>query len=354
MRRVLRANSVAAMLVSSEFDVSYLSGFSGEDAFLLIGNGRATLITDGRYDEQARRECPDIDIFIRHEPLTKILLKLLSRQRISSLGVQAEHMPILLHDRLVETLKRRRVVSVEESTAAIRQVKDAGEVASIVKAVRVAENAMRRLVTSGARSLVGRRERDVAAELDYLMRQGGASTPAFETIVAAGPHGSLPHYRPGATRIKAGQAVLFDWGAKVGGYVSDLTRVAFTGRIPPRLAEMYETVRSAQAAGIAAVHAGASCRSADAAARKVVESSPFAGKFVHSLGHGIGREIHEGPGLASVNKQRLRAGMVVTVEPGVYLPGVGGVRSDDDVLVTPNGCRRLSRLSSRLQDWVLR
>ena len=186
------------------------------------------------------------------------------------------------------------------------------------------------------------------------MRREGASGPAFETIVAAGARTSRPHYRPGRAKVRPGQAVLVDWGAKVDGYCSDLTRVVFTGTIPRKLAEIYGLVVRAQAAGMASLRPGALCRSADVAAREVICRGGYAGGLLHGLGHGIGLAVHEAPSLYKACRDRLRAGMVVTVEPGIYLPGFGGIRIEDDVLVTRGGPEKLSRLPVALKAMVLR
>ncbi|MFW5839433.1 MAG: M24 family metallopeptidase, partial [Planctomycetota bacterium] len=177
---------------------------------------------------------------------------------------------------------------------------------------------------------------------------------AFETIVAAGAHGSLPHYRPGKTKIRPDQAVLIDWGAKVDGYCSDLTRVVFTGTIPPKIEEIYTVVLRAQKAAISAIKAQVSCKAVDAAARKIIEQAGYGEQFIHGLGHGIGLQIHEAPSVGRRSDKRLRQGMVVTVEPGIYLPGVGGVRIEDDVLVEANGQRKLTSLPKTLKTMVLR
>jgi len=212
---------------------------------------------------------------------------------------------------------------------------------------------MKDLLAGGRKKFIGRSEREVAAELEYRMRLHGAERTSFETIVAAGAHAALPHYRAGSTRIRAGQAVLIDWGAVVDGYCSDLTRVVFTGRIRPPIASVYEIVLRAQAAGIAAVAPGATCQSADAAARAVIDRAGYGKAFGHGLGHGLGLQVHERPHVARGVDRKLQAGMVVTVEPGIYLPGVGGVRIEDDVLVTPGGRRRLTTLPRDIRAMVL-
>ncbi len=343
------------MLITRVEDVAYLSGFTGEDScLLLVGRGAGVLITDGRYDQQARRECPDLEVLIRTGPMGSAIAAAARDHGVKRLGFQGGHVPVLFSEKLAGLLDDVVVTPVGENVAELRKVKDDDEIRAIRKAVRIAERAFRELIAPGADALVGRREREIAAELDYRMRLAGADGASFETIVAAGAHASLPHYRPGGARVKADQAVLIDWGASVEGYVSDLTRVLLPGRIPPKLIEAYEVVRLAQAAGIAAVRPGVCSKSADAAAREVIEASAFRGTFRHGLGHGIGRDVHESPALSPRSDARLRKGMVVTVEPGVYLPGVGGIRIEDDVLVTGDGAKRLSTLARTAAAMTLR
>jgi Xaa-Pro aminopeptidase len=219
--------------------------------------------------------------------------------------------------------------------------------------VRIAQRAFCGLIGRGAAGLVGRRERDVAAELDYLMRQEGADGPSFDTIVAAGANAALPHHRAGGTRIRRDAVLLIDWGARVDGYCSDLTRTLAIGRIPPKLATAYELVRRAQRAGLRAVRPRVKSETVDAAAREIIEKAGFGRQFLHGLGHGLGREVHERPGVGRTADERLRAGMLITIEPGIYLPRLGGIRIEDDVLVTPDGRRRLSSLPRGLESMTL-
>jgi Xaa-Pro aminopeptidase len=348
VRRDASEWAASAMLVTNAHDVGYLSGFTGEDSFLLVGRRWAVLLTDGRYAEQAESECHGVELHVRTGPMTDAVAQVVKAHRVRRIAVESEDLTLLWCERLGAKLRGRRIVPVASAVRRLRLVKDEWEIRAIRRAIRVAERAFRELIAQGGKRLLGRAERDVAAELDYLMRLGGASAPSFETIVAAGANSSLPHYRPGRRRIRAGEPVLIDWGARLDGYCSDLTRVVSIGRIPPKLSAVYEVVRRAQSAGIRAVKSGVSCRTADAAARELVAKAGYAERFVHGLGHGIGREVHESPGLARPVKQRLRAGMVVTVEPGIYLPGVGGVRIEDDVLVTRRGPRKLSSLPRTL------
>jgi Xaa-Pro aminopeptidase len=335
---------VDALLVSRPEDVGYLSGFSGEDSCLLLGRGWAVLLTDGRFKEQAQAECPDVGLYVRKKGMVDAVREALKGRGVRRLGIQGGYVTVQFRDALAKKLKGVRIRAVGEVVSELRILKDDGEVRIIVQAARIAEKAFQELLALGKKWWVGRTERQLAAELEYRMRLLGADGPSFDSIIAVGPHGSLPHYRPGDTRVVDGQPVLIDWGAKVKGYCSDLTRVVLVGRIPPKLGEIYEVVRRSQAAGIAAARAGAALKSVDAAARKVIVDAGFGEQFVHSLGHGLGRQVHEAPGLAKLAKGRLRAGMVVTAEPGIYLPGVGGVRIEDDLLITATGCRRLTSL----------
>ena len=337
---------VDVLLVSQRQDVSYLTGFSGEDSYVALHGGGACLITDGRFDEQAGRECGRIDIHVRTGAMSAAVAEVVRpwRRGKMTVGVQGDHMTIVGREQLAKALRCVRLVSVSGVLRQLRLVKDDSEVRAIRKAVGVAERAMRELLAQGAGAFVGRSERQVAAELEYRMRLAGADGPAFDTIVAAGANGSLPHYRPAGATIRRGQGVLIDWGALVGGYVSDLTRVVLVGKIPPKLAKVYEVVLRSQAKAIAAVRPGVGCRSVDAAAREAIARAGYGSQFVHGLGHGIGREVHESPALARLAGGRLRKNMVVTIEPGIYLPGIGGIRIEDDVLVTTSGAKRLGTL----------
>ena len=346
LRKAARAEKVDALLVSRPVDVRYLTGFTGEDSFALLGRAWTVLITDGRYAEQAAAQCAGVEVHVRKGKVSAAVAGYVRSHAVGRMAIQADHATVGFRAELAGAVGARRVRPVEGVMLALRAVKDAGEVRTIRRAVRTAVAAMRELLSRGSAGLVGRTETDLAAELDFLMRRRGAEAPSFPTIVAAGAHASLPHYQPGRARVRAGQGVLFDWGARVDGYCSDLTRVVFTGRIPPEIGPVYEVVRRAQRAGIRAAQAGAAACSADAAARAVIEQAGYGERFSHGLGHGIGLQVHEQPLLARRRRRRLRAGMVVTVEPGIYLPGVGGVRIEDDVLVTPDGPRVLSRLPS--------
>ena len=352
--KAARAARADAFLVTKPEDVRYLTGFTGEDSYLLAHRRGGVLLTDGRFDEQAHAECPGVEVFIRQGGMSEAVAKEARRLRLRRLGVQGGHTTLFLKDALAKTGAFRKIVPVADVVGELRIVKDEREIATIVRAVRIAERGFQQLLALGRRWWIGRTERELAAELDHRMRLAGAAGPSFETIVAVGPHASLPHYRPGGTRVGNDCLVLIDWGARVAGYCSDLTRVVRVGRIPPRLVEVYRAVERAQAAGLAALRGGIRAASADRAARRAIESAGYGKQFVHGLGHGVGLEIHEAPSLGRLSKARLRSGMVVTVEPGIYLPGVGGVRIEDDAVVTSAGSRRLSRLPRDLESMTVR
>ncbi len=342
------------MLVTDPVNVRYFSGFTGEDSYLLVGRRWVRLLTDSRFTEQARIECPHVKTVTRTGPMVQAIRAALAGRRVRRLGVEGLSMTVSLRAALAKAMGAGKTKPFGGEINALREVKDASELGAIRKAVRVAEAGFLAVTAGGAKGLIGKTENQIAAELEYRMRLAGAERAAFETIVAVGAHAALPHYRPAATKVRRGDAVLIDWGAVVGGYCSDLTRVVFVGRISPQIACMYEVVLCAQQAGIRAVGPGATCESADRAARSVIEQAGHGKAFGHGLGHGLGLEVHEGPGLRRRMRQKLAAGMVVTVEPGIYLPGVGGVRIEDDVLVTPAGRRRLSRLPADMQSMRLR
>jgi len=353
LRKLCRGRGMDAVLLTDPHSVRYFSGFTGEDSYLLVGRRWARLVTDGRFAEQARIDCPHVKAVVRGGRMVEAIAELARERGVRRMGLEGRHVSLSMKAELDKVLARMRFKPLAREIDALRERKDATELAAIRRAIRVAEGAFRALRAGGRRSFVGRTEREVAAELEYLMRVRGAERAAFETIVAAGAHSALPHYRPGRTRIRRGQMILIDWGAVVGGYCSDLTRVVFTGRIPPQIACVYEIVLRAQSAALAAIRPGATCRSVDAAARKVIAQAGYGKAFAHGLGHGLGLEVHEAPTLGPHSRKRLRPGAVFTVEPGIYLPGVGGVRIEDDVAVVAGSVRRLSSLARRREAMVL-
>ena len=342
---------LSGYLLTTEADVGYISGFGGDDSWLLVLPRDTILFTDGRYAQQARQECPHLKLIVRKGRMTDALAETLKHRRINRLAFDSAHLTVDLRRKLGRKIGRSTsLVGRPGWIGKLRQCKDNLEIKAIRKAVRIAEGAFEQVLDC-IRS--GETELAVAARLEYEMRQGGASGAAFPIIIASGPAAAMPHYRPGNKRIRPNTAVLCDWGACVDFYRSDLTRVVFPGRIPPRLRRIYPHVLAAQQAGIADIVPGRSAKKVYEAAKSVLEAAGLAEYFVHGLGHGIGREIHELPGLSHLSRQRLAAGNVLTVEPGVYLPGSGGIRIEDDVLVTDQGCEVVSRYPKDLESMVL-
>lgn len=354
LTRELSRKRLDALLVSSPTNVAWLTGFTGEDSVVLVGAEWTTLVTDGRFTEQAERECPDVLAHRRGGPMAAAIAAALNGRKVRCLGFEARQMTVWSRDAVARAIGGRSLCATDDLVEHAREVKDQAEVAAIRKAVRIAQRAFKELTAQGAGYWIGRSEQQIAAELEYRMRILGAEGASFPIIVAAGAHGSLPHYRPGGAKIRCDQAVLIDWGARVGGYCSDLTRVVFTGRIPPQIGRIYEVVLRSQVAGIEAVKAGRAGKTVDAAARAVIAGAGFADQFGHGLGHGLGLEVHEAPRVSPMGDKRLRKHAVVTVEPGIYLPGVGGVRIEDDVLVESDRGVVLSSLPKSLQAMVLK
>ena len=347
LRKHLAAAPADGLLVTGPQDQYYLTGAVLEDSAVLVTGRAVVIITDGRFAEQVRQQAGWAQAVIRVDGLMDICSRVVrDAGGIRRLGVQGERLAVDDFQTLVRKLRGVRVVSTRGLVGRGRIIKDEHELAALRKAIAAAEAGF---LATCKRIKPGLREREVAAELEYQMRLAGAAASAFEPIVAVGQRGSLPHARAGETRLRPGQPVLIDWGARVGGYNSDLTRVVRVGaKLPPKIAEIYPIVADAQLAGIAAVRAGATCREVDAAARKVIADAGYGKEFTHGLGHGLGLDIHEPPRLSSRSNETLAARMVVTVEPGIYLPGIGGVRIEDDVLVTKTGRQALTHLPRAL------
>jgi len=349
LRRRFDRLRVDGVLVSDPVDVRYLSGFRGDDAMLVVGHGAALLCTDARFWEQVHEEVRDFELSkVTAEPLLahgvgEAMRVLGTGARLGYQGAQLSHASY----RRLRRLYSGPLRDVRQGVTVLRAVKDEAEIAVMRRAGAITDEALRNVV---ARGLVGRAERDVAWDLQAEYHRLGADGEAFGAIVAAGDHGAQAHALPGERVIRAGELVVIDTGARVEGYCSDITRTFATGEPSGELRRIYEVVLAAQQAGIAAVRAGAHGRSdVDAAARAVVEDAGYGERFGHGTGHGVGLQVHEAPSLGRTRGDRLEEGMVCTVEPGVYIEGLAGVRIEDTVLVTPGGCERLTTSPKGLQ-----
>jgi Xaa-Pro aminopeptidase len=337
----LRETLEEPLLVTSETNVRYLCGFRSSNAALLVEPGGARLFTDFRYIDAAS-ELAGVEAVQTARDTVGWLAENLSGR----IGFEAHLVPVTFVDRLrgggLDLVPRVGLVE------RLRAVKDEEEVAALRRACAITDRALERLTT--AVRWVGRRERDVAWDLTCLYHDEGADREAFEAIVGSGPTGSGPHARAGDRVIGEGELVVVDTGCTVDGYSSDCTRTFATGDFDGELREAYDTVLAAQQAGLDAIRAGVLGVDADAAARRVIEASPFAGTFGHGLGHGLGLDVHEAPRLSTESTDTLAPGNVVTVEPGVYLSGRFGVRIEDDVVVTESGIENLTGFA---KDWTV-
>ncbi len=354
LRRRVAREGVDALLVTDFANVTYLTGFTGGDSWLLVRPDGQTLISDFRFIIQLEEESPGLDALIRRSStgmtIAEFAAKALAKMRIGRLAVEAHAMTLATWEKLGEKLTKTEFVATSEWVERMRRVKDKGEVARIRKAAEYAERGFAALRATLRR---GQTEKQVADDLDHQMRLFGARDRAFPTIVAAGPRAALPHAMPGNYEIGRSDFVLVDWGANEGLYNSDLTRLLVTGRISPKLERIYGVVLKAQQKGIAAIRPGVRAQEVDRAARRVIAKAGYDRYFGHGLGHGVGLHVHEAPRLAMNNPLVLRAGMVITVEPGIYLPEWGGVRIEDDVLVTRSGHEVLTHAPKQLEEMVI-
>ncbi|MEX2176910.1 MAG: Xaa-Pro peptidase family protein [Pirellulaceae bacterium] len=353
LRHLLKKETLESLLVTDERNVTYLTGFTGDSSFLVVQQTGEVLITDRRYTQQLEEECPGLPLEVRGPgvAMPDFAAALLSKLALVTLGVEGDAMSVALYEKLREKLKPTRFALTAGMVESLREIKDAGEIEEIREAVRIAERAFA-VIRHSLRP--GRTEKEVADELEYQIRLFGGVCGAFPSIVGVGPRAALPHGRPARdSRIGDFDFVLIDWGARGRLYHSDLTRVLATGKLSPKLQEVYGVVLAAQRSAIAAIRPGAIMKEVDAAARSVISQANYGDFFGHSLGHGLGLAVHEQPRLAPDQDRPLAAGMVVTVEPGIYLPGWGGVRIEDDVLVTEGGCEVLTSVPKELPDCVL-
>lgn len=341
VRAEMIRRKIDGYLVQDRMDQFWLTGFTGEDGAALLTPRAIVLLTDGRFDEAADVQAPYARKVLRKKRDAAETVKELRRCQVTRLGFNPDHLNVSDFTALRKAAAPIRLISASDVIRPFRAVKDDGEVQCLRKAIRIAEEAfqeIRRWLRPGLT------EREIAAQLSYEMQKRGAQSESFPAIVAAGSNASLPHYEPGERKLAENEILLVDWGARVGWYGSDLTRVVWLGSIPPRMREIFDVVRAAHDRAIEAVRPGAKAQAVDRVAREVITKAGYGKQFSHGLGHGLGCVVHESPRLSKISKDVLAAGMVLTIEPGIYIPGVGGVRIEDDVLVTETGHQVLSTL----------
>ena len=338
-------------LLPNEINVTYLTGFTGDSTFLWIDRDRQILISDSRYSTQIEEQCPELDTNIRDARSTQMdsVARICKSVGPGTLGLESSDVSKSFHDLVADKVGCDLVDTigwVEE----LRAIKDRSEIEKIRESIRINERAFDVIKSQLTGSQT---ERQIAHNLEHQIRGFGGTRCAFDPIVGVGPRSALPHGVPSQTRIEEAGFVLIDWGSMVDGYASDLTRVLVTARIPPKIRKIYEIVLNAQLAAIARIRPGVSFRSVDSVARGLIKNAGFGKKFGHGLGHGIGLQIHEEPFVSPIRKGTFQPNMIVTVEPGIYLPGFGGVRIEDNILVTKNGNEVLSGLPKSFDECIV-
>jgi Xaa-Pro aminopeptidase len=337
LRGALDELGLDGLLITRLVNVRYLAGFTGSNGQLLATPGGGTFFTDSRYEEQSRRDVPDLERKTYPRRFVQTLDEVCRARSIGRLGFESAG---LTHKTWLEldSMEGVELVPTVEVVEKLRWVKDPDELALLERAQAATDAAFDRVT---GKLVEGMSEQEVAFELEVAMHEAGADAVGFPTIAAFGDHAAEPHHAPGERRLARGDVVKLDFGSRVEGYHSDMTRTVAFGEPDPHIREVHRIVLEAQEAGAAAVRAGASAGDVDAASRSVIRGAGYGDHFAHSLGHGIGLEVHEGPTLRDGSEDVLPAGAVVTVEPGIYLPGLGGVRIEDMVLVEAKGSRAL-------------
>lgn len=340
-------SEVDGILISDEIHIRYLTGFTGDSTYLLVTAGEAVMLSDRRYETQLAQECPDLATSIRgpERKMIDLVRDAVGSLSLTRLGLEAAAITWETQRSFAETLQGTDLIAVGDPVGELRMVKDGSEIAILRRAVWIAERAFESVTAKLRPSLT---ELQIAHELEATIRELGGEGCGFPPIVGAGASGALPHYRPGDISIGGSKTLLIDWGAKYCGYTSDLTRTLHCDHPPAGFEEAYEAVLAAHSAALAALRAGVKTKDVDAVARQVLCDASLGPQFKHGLGHGIGLRIHEAPRMAVTSEETLQAGMVVTIEPGVYFERRFGIRIEDDVLVTPTGCVLLSSLPREL------
>lgn len=340
LQRQLGNQQLDALLVTNGINRQYLSGFTGSAGALMITPDHAFLLSDSRYATQAVAEAPAFEFLLLSDtaPLPMHLSQIVQQRQINRLGFEANDLSVSQFNKLQQALQEAAAACswtpTEGLVEALRKIKDADEIAMLRRAVAITDDAFAAIRPMLRPTM---REREVAWELEKAMRERGADGLAFDIIVASGVHGASPHARAGNEQLGIGRPIVLDFGAKLGGYHADMTRTVVLGQADEQFWRVYNTVLQAQQAAVEAAKAGMHGAQVDAVARDAITAAGFGEAFGHGLGHGVGLQIHEGPAVRRLSQDVLSAGMVFSIEPGVYLPEWGGVRIEDLVLVTDNG-----------------
>ena len=344
LREQMKSEGISSFLITSPYNLRYLTGFTGTTGLALIGLEEAFFITDFRYTEQAAKQCVGFEIVKNVGPILEVVADLVESKNIENLGFEESFVPFKQYVEL-EGLLEVDLIPVSGMVEELREIKDEEEIAIVEKSCEIADKAFSHILTY---IKPGMTEIQVANELDFYMRSLGASSVSFETIVASGLRSAMPHGVASEKVIEQGDMITIDFGCYYNGYVSDMTRTISLGEPSDKLREIYNVVKEAQQKVLDVAKPGMTGVELDAVARDYIASKGYGEAFGHSTGHGIGLEIHEGPNVSKLAEKAFVPGNIITNEPGIYLPGIGGVRIEDDMLVTENGIKRLTHSEKEL------
>lgn len=344
LREQMKSEGISSFLITSPYNLRYLTGFTGTTGLALIGLEEAFFITDFRYTEQAAKQCVGFEIVKNVGPILEVVADLVESKNIENLGFEESFVSFKQYVEL-EGLLEVDLIPVSGMVEELREIKDEEEIAIVEKACEIADKAFSHILTY---IKPGMTEIQVANELDFYMRSLGASSVSFETIVASGLRSAMPHGVASEKVIEQGDMITIDFGCYYNGYVSDMTRTISLGEPSDKLREIYNVVKEAQQKVLDVAKPGMTGVELDAVARDYIASKGYGEAFGHSTGHGIGLEIHEGPNVSKLAEKAFVPGNIITNEPGIYLPGMGGVRIEDDMLVTENGIKRLTHSEKEL------
>ncbi|GAE91232.1 aminopeptidase YpdF [Gracilibacillus boraciitolerans JCM 21714] len=344
LRILIKEEHIDGLLITSAVNRRYITGFTGTAGVALITSNEAYFITDFRYTEQANEQVTGFEIIEHKGPIQETIADMVTSLKLRNIGFEKNDLTYALYEQY------KKVINVEfiptnEVVEKLRLIKDQDEINIIKEACKIADNAFDHILSY---IKPGVKEIDVANELEFYMRKQGATSSSFDIIVASGFRSALPHGVASSKQIEIGELVTLDFGALYKGYSSDITRTVAVGMISSELQTIYQTVLEAQLKGVEGLKAGITAKDADALTRDHIAQKGFGSYFGHATGHGLGLDVHEKPGLSFRSSETLKAGMVVTVEPGIYVPNVGGCRIEDDILIYDNGCERLTNSPKEL------
>ncbi|MBU1355996.1 MAG: Xaa-Pro peptidase family protein [Candidatus Edwardsbacteria bacterium] len=345
IKKALRLKKLDAMLFTNLLNIRYLAGYSGSSGMLLVNPRGADFLTDFRYKEQSAKEVKNARTTIIVNSLLEELSRLPAFVKAKKIGIEEQNLSYAQFLQLQKLGPKKKFIPVSGMAENLRQVKTSDEIQKIARAAQIADLAFAKIIKFIKPGLT---EKTIAAQLDHTLKMLGSTNPSFDSIVGSGPNGALPHAQPGERKVRKGDFIVLDFGAIFQGYHSDMTRTVCLGKPSEKHLKIYDIVTKAQAAGLKAVKAGVKGREADLAARKIINDAGYGKYYGHGLGHGVGLAVHEAPGVGMKSENPLPENSIVTVEPGIYLPGWGGVRIEDLVVVAKGGCRILSRSTKKL------